>query len=174
LQWLLDQGLAVRTGSFATDAKIGLSLTLEGWNRVQPEITVGGNPGRCFVAMWFDRSMEKAWELGIFPAVKDCGLPDPIRIDLKEHNNQITDEIMAEIRGAEFVVADFSGNRGGVYYEAGFARGIGRPVIYCCDEASFKDLHFDTRLINHIKWSDPADLRRRLAIRIKATIIPIS
>jgi nucleoside 2-deoxyribosyltransferase len=105
-------------------------------------------------------------------AVADCGLPLPIRIDQKEHNNQITDEMMAEIREAEFVIADFSGNSSGVYYEAGFARGLGRPVIYCCRESDFGDLHFDTQLINHIKWSDADDLRRKLANRIKATIIP--
>jgi len=122
--------------------------------------------------MWFDDSMNEAFEFGISKAVTDCGFPAPIRIDRKEHNNQITDEIMAAIRDAELVIADFSGNRGGVYYEAGFARGLGRPVIYSCQESDFKDLHFDTRLINHIKWSDPADLRGKLANRIKATILP--
>jgi nucleoside 2-deoxyribosyltransferase len=95
-----------------------------------------------------------------------------VRIDRKEHNNQITDEIIAAIRDAEFVIADFTGNRGGVYYEAGFARGLGRPVIHCCRDTDFDDRHFDTKLINHIKWSDPADLREKLANRIKATVIP--
>jgi nucleoside 2-deoxyribosyltransferase len=122
--------------------------------------------------MWFDNSMDEAFELGISRAVTDCGFPTPIRIDRKEHNNQITDEIMAAIRDAEFVVADFSGNRGGVYYEGGYARGLGRPVVYCCRESDFNDRHFDTRLINHIKWSDVAHYREKLANRIKATIVP--
>lgn len=115
--------------------------------------------------------MDETFELGISRAVTDCGFT-PIRIDRKEHNNQITDEIMAAIRDAEFVVADFSGNRGGVYYEAGYARGLGRSGIYCCRESDFDELHFDTRLINHIKWSDVADFREKLANRIKATIVP--
>lgn len=120
--------------------------------------------------------MDEAFELGISRAVTDCGFPAPIRIDRKEHNNQITDEIMAAIRDAEFVIADFSGTRGdraGVYYEAGFARGLGRPVIYCCRESDFGDRHFDTMMINHIRWSDVADLRGKLANRIKNTIVPI-
>ena len=97
-----------------------------------------------------------------------------LRIDRKEHNNQITDEIMAGIRGAEFMVAYFTGHRAGVYYEAGFARGLGREVIYCCREDAFKERHFDTSVINHVVWTDPADLRKKLADRIRATILPKS
>ena len=116
--------------------------------------------------------MNEAFELGISQAVTDCEFPAPIRIDKKEHNNQITDEIIAGIRDAQFVIADFTGQRGGVYYEAGFARGLGRPVIYCCRDDHFKDLHFDVQQISHIKWSGVKDLRQKLADRIKATIIP--
>ncbi len=170
LDWLTDERLADRP--VAAPGRVTLALSPRGWRRVQPDPRPGGIPGRCFVAMWFDASMNDVFELGISKAVVDCGLPAPIRIDRKEHNNQITDEIMAEIRDAEFVIADFSGNRGGVYYEAGFARGLGRQVIHCCRDLDFDDRHFDTKLINHIKWSDAADLRQKLANRIKATIIP--
>jgi hypothetical protein len=170
IDWLTQQGLAIRSAFGPLTVQV--SLSMDGWNLVQPFPQQGGVPGRCFVAMWFHDSMTEVFEHGISKAVTDCGFPTPIRIDQKEHNNQITDEIMAEIRLAEFVIADFSGNRGGVYYEAGFARGLGRPVIYCCRDSDFKDLHFDTRSINHIKWSTPVDLREKLANRIKATIIP--
>jgi hypothetical protein len=58
--------------------------------------------------MWFDPSMAEAYGLGIVPAIEqDCGLR-AVRIDQVEHNNQITDEIMAGIRGAQFMVADFT------------------------------------------------------------------
>ena len=113
------------------------SLTLPCWQRLEPLRKVGGNPGTCFVAMWFDHTMDEVYELGILPAVEqDCGLK-AVRIDRKEHNNQITDEIMAGIRNAEFTVADFRGDRAGVYYEAGFARGLGRPVIYAAGKAKW-------------------------------------
>ena len=95
----------------------------------------------------------------------------PMRIDMKEHNNEIPDEIMAEIRNSQFVVADFTGQRKGVYYEAGFAMGLGRPVIWCCRGDHIKDLHFDTNHRNHIPWSSPEDLREKLHRRIKATTI---
>ena len=171
IEWLKSQQLVFQTGA-GGPAYAQLTLSMEGWKRVQPLPRPGGIAGRCFVAMWFADEMDEAFELGISRAVTDCGFPAPTRIDRKEHNNQITDEIMAAIRDAEFVVADFSGNRGGVYYEAGFARDLGRPVIYCCRESDFDGRHFDTKWINHIRWSDVADLRRKLANRIKATIVP--
>jgi hypothetical protein len=169
IEWLKNQQLVYQIGAGPTNAQ--LTLSMEGWNRVQPVPRPGGIPGRCFVAMWFDDSLNEVFDLGISAAVIDCGFPVPVRIDRKEHNNQITDEIMAEIRDAEFVIADFSGNRGGVYYEAGFARGLGRPVIHSCRDSDFDERHFDTKLINHIKWLDATDLRQKLTNRIRATII---
>ena len=56
--------------------------------------------------------------------IKDAGY-EAVRIDKQRHLNKIDDEIVAEIRRARFLVADFTqgetGPRGGVYYEAGFS-----------------------------------------------------
>jgi len=128
---------------------------------------------QAFVAMWFDESMDAAYEEGFAPAIRDAGF-EPLRIDGKQHNNKIDDEIIAEIRRSRFVVADFtqgtSGARGGVYYEAGFAHGHNIPVIFTCSADAIDKVHFDTRQYNHIAWKDHGDLRVRLANRISATI----
>lgn len=84
-------------------------------------------------------------------AISDAGY-EPMRIDRREHNGKIDDQIIVEIKKSKFVVCDFTGHRGGVYFEAGFAMGLGKPVIWCCKEDYFNDLHFDTRQYNHIKW----------------------
>ena len=170
LSWLVAENL-VNVDDLRAPV-MSVWLLKEGWKRIRSDNRPGGAPGTCFVAMWFDSSMTEAYEIGIKPAIEtDCDLK-AIRIDRVEHNNQITDEIMAGIRGAEFLVADFTGHRAGVYYEAGFARGLGRTVIYTCREDSFDKRHFDTSVINHIVWKDPADLRTKLANRIKATVLP--
>ena len=97
-----------------------------------------------------------------------------MRIDRKEHVNKIDDEIVAEIRRARFVVADFThgdtGARGGVYYEAGFAHGLDIPVIFTCRKDRLDDVHFDTRQYNHIVWETPEELQDRLAKRIAAVL----
>ncbi len=128
---------------------------------------------QSFIAMWFHESMAEAFEKGIKPAVEDAGY-EPLRIDRKEHINKIDDEIIAEIRRSRFLVADFThgedGARGGVYYEAGFAHGLGIPVIFTCREDAVDTLHFDTNHYNHIVWSTPEELRERLRNRIRANI----
>jgi hypothetical protein len=152
----------------------GWRVSVKGFQLVEPTIRPGGTPGTCFIAMSFNSDLSESLELGFIPAIEvDCRFK-AVRIDRKEHNNQITDEIMAGIRGAEFMVADFTGHRGGVYYEAGFARGLGREVIYCCREDAFAERHFDTSVINHVVWKEPADLRKKLADRIRATILPVA
>lgn len=128
---------------------------------------------QAFVAMWFDNSMRDAYKKGIAAGIEDAGY-EPFRIDGKEHNNKIDDQIIAEIRRSRFLVADFTqgetGARGGVYYEAGFAHGLNIPVIFTCKEDVLGKVHFDTRQYNHIVWKTPEDLRERLAQRISATI----
>lgn len=128
---------------------------------------------QAFVAMWFDDSMSAAYTKGIEKAVEDAGYK-PLRIDSVEHNGKIDDRIIAEIRRSRFVVVDFTSEkdkpRGGVYYEAGFAQGLGVDVIWTCREDMIEHVHFDTRQFNHITWTDPKDLYTKLKTRIEATI----
>lgn len=69
------------------------------------------------------------------------------------------------------LIADFTKQRGGVYFEAGFAMGLGIPVIWSCRSDDINNLHFDTRQYNHIVWNDYSDLRTKLVNRIKATVL---
>ena len=123
--------------------------------------------------MWFHETTDSAYSQGIELAIRDAGYR-PLRIDQKEHLNKIEDEIVAEIRRSRFIVADFTqgddGARGGVYYEAGLAHGLGLPVILTCRKDCFKQLHFDTNHYDHIVWGSHEELRARLKNRILAVI----
>lgn len=125
--------------------------------------------GKGFVAMWFDEELEPAYEDGFQVGVLNAGY-DPVRVDRVEHINRIDDEIIGHIKTASFVVADFTGHRGGVYFEAGFALGIELPVIWCCRKDHLAELHFDIRQYNCIDWETPDELALRLQRRIEATI----
>ena len=124
-----------------------------------------------FCAMWFSEEVKPLWIEVIEPAIRSAGY-EPMRIDSKQHNGKIDDEIMASIRSARFVVADFTGQRGGVYYEAGFAHGLGLPVIFMCREDDVKQLHFDVRQYNSILWLPDELLKAQEEVknRILATI----
>ena len=66
------------------------------------------------------------------------------------------------------MVADMTGHRPSVYYEAGHAHGLGKDVLFTCRENDFKKLHFDIRQHNCIKWETADDLREKLETRIRA------
>jgi nucleoside 2-deoxyribosyltransferase len=145
-----------------------LSLTFDGYTRLEQLQSIPGLTEQGFVAMWFGAEVQGVYEKGIAPAISDAGYRS-MRIDQKEHNNKIDDEIIAEIRRSRFVVADFTCGllsdegtetaipRGGVYYEAGFAQGLGIPVIWTCRE-------------DHITWKTPEELREKLRNRIGAVL----
>lgn len=115
--------------------------------------------------------MDIPWQEAFYQAIKQAGY-SPLRIDKQEHNNKIDDEIIASTRGARFMVADFTGGRGGVYFEAGFAAGLNKPVIWTVREDWLSQLHFDTRQFKHIPWkeSDLTAFRSALKNRIEATL----
>jgi nucleoside 2-deoxyribosyltransferase len=131
-----------------------------------------GNPQSAigFVAMWFEQKLDTAF-VAIEQGIQTAGYT-PLRIDRKQHNNKIDDEIIAGIRRSKFLVADFTGHRGGVYFEAGFAKGLGLEVIWLCREDELENLHFDTRQYSHITWQEAKlpELTKALKDRIEATI----
>jgi nucleoside 2-deoxyribosyltransferase len=89
----------------------------------------------------------------------------------------IDDQLRVAIRAAKFLVADVSTGNRGAYWEAGFAEGLGRPVIYTCREDVLKDKthehhpHFDTNHMNTVTWAPDKleDARRRLTATIRNT-----
>ncbi len=127
------------------------------------------NSKNAFVAMSFDKDMDIAFEDGFRPGIEKAGY-DAIRIDQVQHNNKIDDEIIVKINSSLFVVADFTGHRGGVYFEAGYAMGMGLPIIWTCRKDHMEDLHFDVRQYNCIVWKDHDKLANDLKLRIQATV----
>jgi hypothetical protein len=148
-----------------------LSITPEGWDYLQQLKASDSRNSSAFVAMWFDKSLNPVWEKALYAGIEAAGY-EPVRIDMHEHNNRIDDEIMAMIRSCKFIVADFTKQRGCVYFEAGFALGLGKPVVWLCPEDELSSVHFDNRQYNFIVWSPDKldDLKNRLRNRVEATI----
>ena len=137
-------------------------------DRLQATFGIGD---QVFVAMWFSPDLNAAYNEGFEPGISNAGYR-AVRIDRVEHANRIDDEIIGQLRKSRFVVADFTGHRGGVYFEAGFAMGLNIPVIWTCRRDDLANLHFDIRQYNCIDWSDPVGLRIALTRRIEAVIGP--
>lgn len=142
-------------------------ITSGGWDLLEQLRKSGRTSSRVFVAMPFDPSMNKVFDEGIAPAIVECGYR-PERVDRQEFTNRIDDEIVARLRDARFVVADYTGQKAGVYFEAGFGLGAGKTVVSICQKEELSALHFDTRQYNMIDYSDVTELRTRLKNRILA------
>jgi len=147
-------------------------ITVEGWRRIDELKKTQPRARQAFVAMSFAPEGDVVWSEGLKPGIEESNYYTAFRVDRTEHNDKLDDYIIANIRRSGLLVADFTGHRGGVYFEAGFALGLGIPVIWTCRSTDVDGLHFDTRQYNHIIWETPADLRRRLTDRILATVVP--
>lgn len=101
--------------------------------------------------------LNEVWVDGFHRAISLAGY-SPHRVDSDEHVDRIDDRIIADIRKSRFVVADFTQHKAGVYFEAGFAMGLGLPVIWTCRKEDMAELHFDIRQYNCIDWNSVADL----------------
>jgi hypothetical protein len=168
LDHLCKVGLITLTGRGATLHDQTYQLTYGGWDHVLGTSAGFAEYGRVFVAMSFDESMDLAYRDGIEPALSGAGYV-PVCMKSVLHNDDINFTILAEIRRAQFVVADITGARGGVYFEAGFARALGRDVFFTCREDRFKeDRHFDTEHFQHTMWTTPTDLQSKLREKVLA------
>ncbi|MCH7561029.1 MAG: hypothetical protein IIC67_06645 [Thaumarchaeota archaeon] len=127
----VEMDLLQDTNRGFSGSKLHFLITGEGWKHLR-SITSGssGSP-TAFVAMDFRPELTSAFDRGIAPALRATGW-DPIRADRVEHEGSIDDLVISQIRQSGLVVADFTFQNQGVYYEAGFAFGIGIQVIWTC------------------------------------------
>lgn len=124
-----------------------------------------------FVAMSFHEDLNTIYSVGFEMGVLRAGYRS-VRMDRVEHINRIDDEIIKQINLSRFVVADFTGHRGGVYFEAGYALGLGIPIFWTCRKSDMSELHFDIRQFNCIDWETPDELANRLSVRLEAVLGP--
>jgi hypothetical protein len=152
----------------------GWILTFEGWRRYE-ELRKGATSGRvAFMAMQYgDTALDRIVNDHIRPAVEQTGFTLK-RLDDQPKAGLIDDRLRVEIRGSTFLIADLSHENRGAYWEAGYAEGLGKPVIYTCEESKFEkeSSHFDTNHHLTVLWSKQKieDAMEQLKATIRATI----
>jgi hypothetical protein len=138
-------------------------FTLKGHQRYEDWSFTHGQVklGTCFVAMSFSNVLEPFYERAIKCAIEHTGYI-PLRLDRRPFSGFIDEEILNQIRLCRFVIADFTELSSGVYFEAGYARGIDKELILSCASRNFAQVHFDTRQFNFIKWDSETGLYEKL------------
>jgi nucleoside 2-deoxyribosyltransferase len=170
---LLEQQGLITVDVAADGLHMSAKPTAAGWRRGTELRSTLPTTNQAFVAMSFYKELIPAWMDGIRPALRSVGYRG-FRVDSREHNGKIDDVIIGELRRSAIVIADFTGHRAGVYFEAGYGMGRGLPVIWTCREDDVKQAHFDTRQYNHVVWNTPPELQERLRTRLLATIPVLS
>lgn len=133
----------------------------------------------AFMAMQFgDAVLDRIVDDYFRRAVKDTGF-ELYRLDDRPEAGLIDARLRNEIRNCRFLIADLSHANLGSYWEAGYAEGLGKPVIYTCERSVFEGKtssiakpHFDTNHHLTIRWeaTEPEIAAARLKETIRFTI----
>jgi nucleoside 2-deoxyribosyltransferase len=172
LSTLKDLGLItfIDASSKDGDAALNIQLTYQGLEYIISFQEEGENSKKCFIAMSFDDTTSEI-RRAIKKVVSESGY-EPLLVDELHYDSDVTvnDAIIRFIKESKFVVADFTDQKHGVYFEAGFALGLKRPVIYTCSKKDFEKTHFDTNHYPHIVYDDLKELENKLRDKIQAWI----
>lgn len=152
------------------------TLSLAGWERLEQLRRGRVTSAIAFMAMKFgDAGLDAFYSGHLKKAVQDTGFRLK-RLDEGQPAGLIDDRLRVEIRQARFLIADLTHHNNGAYWEAGFAEGLGKPVIYMCRSDVFSDPtsrpHFDTNHHLTVVWSPGEEdaAVQRLKDTIRATL----
>ncbi len=146
---------------------------MAGWQRYDALKHAQVESRSAFMAMQFDTDMDHVVKNCFKPAIEATGFELRVLND-GQPAGLIDDQLRVALRTSRFVIADLTHGNNGAYWEAGFAEGLGRPVIYTCRKMEWdvNKTHFDTSHLNTIIW-DPENLRdaeTRLTATVRATL----
>lgn len=148
-------------------------LRAEGWRRAE-ELRRGKadpNSRTVFVAMSYRAAGNEDRETALRAAVGDVAYrPKVVRTE--QFTGDIVAEIKAYTRSSRVVVVDLTGTNENVYFEAGFADGLGIRIIYTCEKSDVdaKRVGFNLAHENLLVYESFDQLRERLATRIAALV----
>ena len=150
-------GTAVRVDSAGRPHQefTNISLALDGWEQYEAEKRgqFSGNYG--FIAMQFNDLHLEAFVRDVVKTAVKEGIGYDL-VDIRDVSQAgLIDNIMRiRIRDAAFVLAELTHDNPGAYWEAGYAEGLGKPVIYLCEQRKFaqQNTHFDTSHCTTVLW----------------------
>jgi nucleoside 2-deoxyribosyltransferase len=129
------------------------SVTGPGWSRVDQLNRSEVSSRFAFFARQFANvDLDRVYEQCLIPAVRHTGFE--LR-PVTQRAGLVDAIIEDEIRRCAFVIADLSDDNAGAYWEAGFAEGLGKPVIYICKKmhnGQPMHTHFDADHRHTVRW----------------------
>lgn len=163
----LSSGYSGRPGTYG--------LTMLGWDKYEAEIVGKVSSRRGFIALKFgDPILEGILDNSIRPSVKRDLAYEVVDMRTVARAGVIDNILRQEIRDAAFVIVDLTHDNAGAYWEAGYAEGLGKPVIYICEAGKFnaKQTHFDTNHCTTVMWTadNSEEFERQLIATLRRSL----
>lgn len=154
--------------------RANVTLSFAGWEYYENLRSGSAVYRKGFMAMKFgDPVLNGVLENVFKPYAKRAGF-DLTKLDDTPKAGLIDDRLRVEIQSADFLIADLTHDNLGAYWEAGYAEGLGKPVIYTCEKTKFSSskTHFDTNYHLTIVWdaAAPEGAGKDLIATIRATL----
>jgi nucleoside 2-deoxyribosyltransferase len=151
-------------------------LTSAGWNRIEELQRAHIASRYAFFARQFTNDdLDTLYNSCLRKAVEDTGFELRTVPQIAGNIDAIIED---DIRRCRFLIADLSDDNAGSYWEAGFAEGLGKPVIYICreketDGKTDKKTHFDTDHRQTVRWdlTKLNETSKRLKAVIRNTLL---
>jgi len=110
--------------------------------------------------MPFDAKFDDIYKFGIKETAKELGIKAE-RVDEQLYSEGILERIYRQIRAADIIIADMTGQNPNVFYEVGFAHGLNKLCIHLTQDSGF--IPFDLKHQRHIVYgSSIAKLKSEL------------
>jgi hypothetical protein len=176
ITWLTDslasQGMLQGESVYTTFMGV---VTAQGWQRVEELRRAHVASRFAFFARRFNNpDLDEMFDSCLAPAVMQTGF----ELRLASQKAGLIDAVIEdEIRRCRFLIADLSDDNAGAYWEAGFAEGLGKPVIYVCaakgKDGAPRTTHFDTNHRQTVMWdlAEPEETARKLKAIIRNTLL---
>lgn len=174
---LADDGLLIianRAYQNTADEPCGVDLSLKGWDKWEAERRGKITGSHGFMALQFgDQELDAFLRDVIKPTTGELGYRLEDMRDAARAG--VIDNVMrARIRDAAFVLVDLTHANAGAYWEAGYAEGLGKPVLYLCKNTVFRDrgTHFDTNHCTTVMWDSaaPDEFRNELLATLRRSL----
>jgi hypothetical protein len=146
------------------------TLSFAGWEYFESLDQGTKSYRKAFMAMKFgDLTLNTILETAFKPAAHEAGF-ELFNLEDVPKAGLIDDRMRVEIQSSDFLIADLTHENAGAYWEAGYAEGLGKPVIYTCEQRKFETAktHFDTNHHLTVLWD--ASAPHVAGVKLKSTI----
>ena len=143
---------------------------LDSWNSKVKfrNVAVKAVKPTCFVIMPFAPEFDEVYQV-IREKVEKNGY-ECVRADQRYLSGSIIEDVLDQVERADLIIADFTGKNANVFYEAGYAKALRKPVVQIAQSVS--DLPFDVRRLRTFSYNTKIlgdrNLARDLSEAIKA------